>query len=105
MSWEGVVFAYLPGQRNAVPAGRLTLLEEGTESTGSTFGFGSRYLARGDRIPLDPVSLRLDAVPGTRQLYEPPAGLRLFGAVRDAAPDYWGRRVIEAKLQVPPNSL
>lgn len=105
MSWEGVVFAYLPGQPDAVPAGRLTLLEEGIESTGSTFGFGVRYLRRRNRIPLDPISLPLDAAPGTEQLYEPPAGLRLFGAVRDAAPDYWGRRVIEAKLQVPPNSL
>ena len=35
----------------------------------------------------------------------PPAGLALFGGIRDAAPDAWGRRVIEAKLKVPPNSL
>jgi serine/threonine-protein kinase HipA len=105
VSWEGVIFAYLPGQSDAVPAGQLALLEEGLESTGSTFRFGARYLRRPDRIPLDPVSLPLDAVPGSERLYEPPTGLRLFGAIRDAAPDFWGRRVIEAKLEVPANSL
>lgn len=36
---------------------------------------------------------------------EPPAGLRSFGAIRAAAPDAWGRRVIEAKRRVPANSL
>jgi serine/threonine-protein kinase HipA len=29
----------------------------------------------------------------------------LFGALRDATPDAWGRRVIENKLRAPPNSL
>ena len=36
---------------------------------------------------------------------QPANGLPLFGGIRDAAPDSWGRRVIEAKLQVPANSL
>jgi serine/threonine-protein kinase HipA len=31
--------------------------------------------------------------------------LELFGAVRDAMPDAWGRRVIENKLRAEPNSL
>ncbi len=105
MSWAGVVFAYLPGCGDAVPAGRLTLLEDGLEAVGSTFGFGARYLKRPDAIPIDPVSLPLGSRPGTDRLYEPPARLPMFGAVRDAAPDHWGRRVIEAKLGVPPNSL
>ena len=42
---------------------------------------------------------------GAQALYEPGEGLVMFGAVRDAAPDFWGRRVIEAKLKKPPNSL
>jgi serine/threonine-protein kinase HipA len=105
MSWNGFVFAYLPGQREAVPAGRLSLLEAGTESLGSTFGFGTRYLQRANRIPLDPISLPINAAAGSERLYEPPARLRLFGAVRDAAPDQWGRRVIEAKLAVSANAL
>lgn len=105
MSWEGVVFAYLPGHSDAVPAGRLTLFEDGLEPVGSTFGFGARYLKRPNAIPIDPVSLPLGSRPGMERLYEPPARLPMFGAVRDAAPDHWGRRVIEAKLRVPPNSL
>jgi serine/threonine-protein kinase HipA len=105
MSWDGIVFAHLPDQNDAVPAGRLSLLEEGLQSVGSTFGYGARYLKRVNAIPVDPVSLPLSGLPGEKQLYEPPVGLTLFGAMRDAAPDFWGRRVIEAKLRVPPNSI
>jgi serine/threonine-protein kinase HipA len=105
LSWDGIVFVHLPDQSEAVPAGRLSLLEEGLQSVGSTFGYGARYLKRANAIPVDPVSLPLSSVPGEEQLYEPPAGLALFGAIRDAAPDFWGRRVIEAKLKVPPNSV
>jgi serine/threonine-protein kinase HipA len=35
----------------------------------------------------------------------PPNNLPLFGGIRDAAPDAWGRRVIESRLKVPANSL
>lgn len=35
----------------------------------------------------------------------PPNGLPFFGGICDAAPDAWRRRVIEAKLRVPANSL
>lgn len=105
MSWDGIVFIHLPDQSEAVPAGRISLLEEGLQSVGSTFGYGARYLKRANAIPVDPVSLPLSSLPGAEQLYEPPAGLALFGAIRDAAPDFWGRRVIEAKLKVPPNSV
>lgn len=105
MSWNGYVFAYLPNTLQAVPAGELTLLEEGNHPVGSIFGYGSRYLKRPDAVPVDPVSLPLSSLSGDQARYEPQRGAPMFGAVRDAAPDFWGRRVIEAKLQVPPNSL
>ena len=35
----------------------------------------------------------------------PLPGLDEFEGIRDAAPDAWGRRVIEANLPVPTNSL
>ncbi len=35
----------------------------------------------------------------------PPNNLPSFGGIRDAAPDAWGRRVIESRLKVPANSL
>lgn len=103
MSWKGFTFAFLPGQLAAVPAGELDLVEESTRSVESRFGYGSRYLARNNAIPVDPVSLPLTSVPGTERLYVSPGPG--FGAVRDASPDFWGRRVIETRLKVPPNSI
>lgn len=100
------IFAYLPGETTAVPAGLLTLLEEGAVTRGADFTYGLRYLDRPNAIEVDPISLSLrdkEAIRGV-QLH-PVAGLTLFGAIRDAAPDAWGRRVIEAQRKVPLNSL
>jgi len=105
-SRELAVFAYLPGEAAAVPAGLLTLEEEGAVPQGADFVYGLRYLDRPDAIEIDPVSLSLQdrgAARGVR--LHPVAGLALFGAIRDAAPDAWGRRVIEARRKVPLNSL
>jgi serine/threonine-protein kinase HipA len=101
---ERIVFIHLPGQTGAVPAGRLTLIETGTELIASSFSYGRRYLERENAVPLDPVSLPLNEGPGGEELL-PPAGLNLFGALRDSAPDAWGRRVIENRLRAPPNGL
>lgn len=104
--FTGIVFAYLDGEVDAVPAGQLQIVEEGTEVVSSTFGYGSRYLDRPNAIPVDPTGLKLEgAVPGSKKENEPNNGLVFFGAVRDAMPDMWGRRVIENFLKAPPNSL
>jgi serine/threonine-protein kinase HipA len=106
ISKELGVFAYLPGDVSEVPAGLLSLSEEGPISIGASFVYGTRYLARLNAIEIDPVSLSLrekDELVGTK--LHPAPGLPLFGAIRDAAPDAWGRRVIEAKRKVPLNSL
>jgi serine/threonine-protein kinase HipA len=106
ISRELAVFAYLPGEVSDVPAGLLTLSEEGATSIGSSFVYGSRYLKRNNAIEVDPVSLSLrnkSELAGVE--LHPVRGLPLFGAIRDAAPDAWGRRVIEAKRKVPLNSL
>lgn len=89
-----------------VPCGQLTLTEEGSDLLASSFAYGLNYLRRGDALEVDPVSLGLadrEAVRGKRLL--PAHRLSFFGGIRDAAPDAWGRRVIEAKLKVPANSL
>jgi serine/threonine-protein kinase HipA len=104
--FKGVVFAYLDREAEAVPAGQLKIVEEGLEVISSTFGYGSRYLARPNAIPVDPTGLKLDgALPGGDKEYEPNNELTFFGAIRDAMPDLWGRRVIENFLKKPPNSL
>jgi serine/threonine-protein kinase HipA len=100
------VFAFLGGEVRAVPAGLLHLEEDASEVVASRFGFGSRYLQRSNAVPLDTSALQLEAaVAGSQKQIAPPNGLTLFGAVRDALPDLWGRRVIENKLNVPANSL
>jgi serine/threonine-protein kinase HipA len=104
--WNSIVFVYLGKQTVAVPAGALRLKEEGPLVLASTFGYGKLYLTRPNAFSVDPSSLPLEgAVPGTEQLYEPINELVMFGAIRDAMPDAWGRRVIENKLKVEPNSL
>lgn len=99
-----MVFAHL-GQDWA-PCGQLQMSEEGPGVLASNFAYGLNYARRMDALEVDPVSLSLQdraQVVGKRLL--PANGLSLFGGIRDAAPDAWGRRVIEAKLKVPANSL
>ena len=98
------VFSHLNGAWAA--CGLLGLTEDGAQTLGSRFAYGTRYLDRSNALEVDPVALGLSnklEIKGRELL--PPAGLTLFGGIRDAAPDAWGRRVIESKLKVPPNSL
>ena len=88
------------------PCGQLILMEENELLTASSFAYGLNYLHRSDALEVDPVSLGIsdrDAIRAKRLL--PVNRLAFFGGIRDAAPDAWGRRVIEAKLKVPANSL
>lgn len=88
------------------PCGQLVLTEENATLLASSFAYGLNYLKRPDALEADPVSLGIadrEAVHGKRIL--PVNQLPFFGGIRDAAPDAWGRRVIEAKLKVPDNSL
>jgi serine/threonine-protein kinase HipA len=90
------VFIHPPGQTEAVPAGRLELIAREGELLTSRFQYGQRYRERADALDVDPVSLPLAGE--TEFAREPVNGLPLFGAIRDAAPDAWGRRVIENRL-------
>jgi len=99
-----MVFAHLG--LDWAPCGQLLLAEEGPQVLASSFAYGMNYARRTNALEVDPVSLSLrdrDQVLGKRLL--PANGLTFFGGIRDAAPDSWGRRVIEAKLKVPANSL
>jgi serine/threonine-protein kinase HipA len=98
------VFAHLEGQW--APAGLLKLTEDAAQLQASEFAYGLRYVERPNALEVDPVSLSLadrESVKGV--VLNPPNALPLFGGIRDAAPDAWGRRVIEAKLRAPANSL
>ncbi len=87
---ECFVYITLPGQTEFVTAARFAL---GTDRAGNPRGelvYGRNYLARADAVPIDPMELKL--APATCRT----SNLKgVFGALRDASPDYWGRRVIE----------
>lgn len=100
---EVFVFAHL--LQGWAPAGRLSLTQE-REVVASRFAYGTRYIERPDAFEIDPVSLGLTDRLRVRgaELF-PVNQLTQFGGIRDAAPDAWGRRVIEAQRRVPANSL
>ena len=101
---ELFVFAHL--QDGFVPAGRLQLTENNREVQASLFQYGTRYLLRRGAFEVDPVSLPLAQAKDEKgYAFFPVNELPQFGGIRDAAPDAWGRRVIEACRKVPANSL
>lgn len=81
----------------AVPAGIFT--HESNLQLGS-FAYGRKYTERNNALPVDPAALPLGLTPGAVTTNK-----GLYGAFRDAAPDYWGRLVIAAERKVPPEAL
>lgn len=97
------VFSHL--SEGFVPAARLTLTQE-RDVVASSLAYGTRYIDRPDAFELDPVSLSLAYPQQVRGAELFPANqLTQFGGIRDAAPDAWGRRVIESQRKAPANSL
>jgi serine/threonine-protein kinase HipA len=97
---QAYVYIQLPGTLEAVPAAllRVQTLPDGTQI--GRLRYGDRFLARPDAVALDPFRLPL-----ARQVFEFTQLKGIPGAVRDAAPDAWGRRVIEHKLERSPADL
>lgn len=93
------VFIFLPAEREAVHAGLF--VHDGEHRVG-TFDYGPGYLSRSDAVAVDPVALPLTL--GRRQGVTDRNG-GLFGAFRDAAPDYWGRLVTARRLECSPLAL
>ena len=86
---ECYVYIVPPGATEFVTAGRFRLQEVNPGFVGA-FVYGRMYRERKDAVELDPVELRLSS-----QVYETARMEGFFGAIRDAMPDSWGRRVIE----------
>jgi serine/threonine-protein kinase HipA len=85
------IYVYL--EEGPVPAGLLETIGVGREAT-SRFRYGRRYLQRKDRLAIDPIQLPLHEADIDRD-YTAPEGFVLFNGVRDAAPDGWGRHVMD----------
>lgn len=97
---EAYVYIQLPGSLETVPAAllRVQTLPDGTQV--GRFRYGDRYLQRPEAVALDPFRLPL-----ANQVVEFTQLKGIPGAVRDAGPDAWGRRVIEHKLERAPADL
>lgn len=86
---ECFVYITLPRMTTPVTAARFELTERAGTAAGRLV-YGKSYLERGDAVPLDPVEMKLAS-----RTYETTLLKGVFGALRDASPDFWGRRVIE----------
>jgi serine/threonine-protein kinase HipA len=90
---ECFVYITLPGETEAVTAGRYALSTERRGVVEGRFVYGRSYLERPNAVALDPVELKLSP-----RTYNTVALGGVFGALRDASPDYWGRLVIQRHL-------
>ena len=92
---ECFVYMTLPGQTDQITAGKYVLekTEQGIDV--GHFVYGRSYLSRADAVEIDPIELKLK-----NKVFNTVTMKGVFGALRDASPDYWGRRIIEHNLKV-----
>ena len=79
------VYITLPGEVDSVTAARFEL----TDGVGRLV-YGKSYLARENAVEIDPVELKLES-----GVFQTALLGGVFGALRDASPDYWGRMIID----------
>ena len=90
MNGECYVYIFLPAETEFVTAGKFVLTKDRLDVSVGKFVYGQSYLARENAVPIDPFELNLST-----KIFETRRLNGLFGALRDAGPDYWGRRIIE----------
>jgi serine/threonine-protein kinase HipA len=90
---ECFVYIQLPATFETVTAGRYQLESQDGVPVGR-FVYGRSYRENASAVPLDPFDLPI--VPRT---FETAKMRGIFGALRDASPDSWGRGVIEKQLK------
>jgi serine/threonine-protein kinase HipA len=84
------VYIQLPGSFTPVTCGKFEreILRDGRAI--GRFVYGRSYRSRPEAVPIDPYHLPL-----AQTRYETAKLGGIFGALRDASPDAWGRRIIE----------
>lgn len=92
---EREIFVHMHRGGSFVLAGRLLVAEDGPHCA-CAFQYAPDYARRADAVAVDPVLLPLDAAPG--HVFEGETGA-LFGGIRDALPDDWGRHVLDSAAQ------
>ena len=86
------VYITLPGETSFVTAAKFALTTNRQGVSTGRLVYGRSYLERENAVPIDPVELELSS-----RTYSTTRLKGVFGALRDAAPDAWGRRVIEKR--------
>lgn len=94
---EITVFIYLPDETVAVPAG---IFSHDADAGVGSFSYGRIYKERINALPVDPIALPIGPAP--REVI---TNSGIYGAFRDASPDYWGRLIIAMQARVPPEAL
>lgn len=89
---ECYVYITLPGETSFVTAARFALTTNRQGVSTGRLVYGRSYLERENAVPIDPVELELSS-----RTFSTTRLRGVFGALRDAAPDAWGRRVIEKR--------
>ena len=97
---QAYTYVQLPGTLDTVAAALLKIEKKPDGVYVGRFRYGDRYLQRPDAVAFDPFQLPLG-----KSVYEFTKLKGIPGAVRDASPDAWGRRVIEHKLERSPGDL
>lgn len=87
---ECFVYITLPGETDLVTAGKFVTSVFQLGRVQGNFVYGKSYLSRSNAVEIDPIQLRL-----LDQKFETASLGGIFGALRDASPDFWGRRLIE----------
>lgn len=90
------MYITLPGETEFVTAGRFQRSEDRHGVATGRLVYGKSYLSRENAVPIDPIELKLSGKTYVTRLLK-----GIFGALRDACPDHWGRRIIERHFGAP----
>jgi serine/threonine-protein kinase HipA len=96
---ECFVYITLPGQTESVTAGRFSLKRDRRGTSIGQFVYGRSYRDNPEAVEIDPAELKIAA-----RNYETAAMGGIFGSLRDAGPDHWGRRLVEKYVGKAPLS-
>lgn len=86
---ECYVYLQMPGTLEVVTCGKFAQQMTASGMVGR-FVYGRNYRSRPDAVPIDPFEL-----PVTSREYATTRHDGIFGALRDASPDAWGRLVVQ----------
>ncbi len=91
ISKECFVYIQLPNSHELTTVGKLSWTQSGQNTEVGTFVYGSKYLKRGDSVPLDPFNMPLE-----EREFIVTTNEGVHGPIRDASPDKWGRYIIQS---------